>query len=87
VAQGDTVNCYIVSVKYSESISTYGQASAPGPQTISISAAPYLDTGDQLELVCTSNLQTVNSQNLSSGFTMMLVGTSNNNTADVKKGN
>ena len=79
VGSGDTVSCFIASVQ-DGNISTPASGSYFGAQSLSISAAPYLNAGDELELFCTSQLENQSSIFLNGGFTAMLTNSSNNNT-------
>lgn len=84
VAPGDAVTCFISSVQ-DGLISTEGGSNIAGTQTTTISAAPFLNAGDVLQLYCGSYLQNLTSQIFNAGFTAVLVNSSNNATPQALK--
>lgn len=86
VASGDAITCYIASVQDGD-ISTEAGSNIAGTQTLAISAAPFLNAGDVLQMYCTSYLENFSSAVLNAGFTATLTNTANNNTYGAKRAN
>ncbi|HTZ95244.1 MAG TPA: IPT/TIG domain-containing protein [Terriglobales bacterium] len=78
VGSGDNVLCWIDSAKLGFLSFGFAQTAGPGVQSLSVSAAPYLNAGDQLQLVCESGIGESYFSN--GGFNANLVNNSNNST-------